>query len=175
MDDVLLLARDKRRRIDNGSWRHGSHVTVGAAFSRIRRTATAGRSSVTTAAGAAGSLAAMATKDGIQQANAATLLAAGGLATAGRFATAIVLGFAATRRRGFATAGGFTITAAGMTAASTDAQHSVEQLEPEALGTQSDAQNERCNENVPLHRATSPCTMELPGLMLPRFPPHANR
>jgi hypothetical protein len=41
-----------------------------------------------------------------------------------------------------------------LTAAATE--HSVQQVETEALGAQAEAQHHRCNENVPLHRAMSP-------------------
>jgi len=64
--------------------------------------------------------------------------------------TAIRLLHAAGRARSAA------ILSAIVTAAAAAAEHPVQQVEPEALRTEAKAENDRSNNSVPLHRATSP-------------------
>jgi hypothetical protein len=97
---------------------------------------------------------------------AAGLFAAAGSSRAGRFARSFAgrLGIAAARLS--VATGGLSVAASGFGTAATatavlQAQHAIQKFKTEALGTQGGADNQRSNNHVPFHRATSPLHLGL--------------
>jgi hypothetical protein len=146
----------------------------GTAATRVDRTAATGVGSAPAGGGATRLAAAVTAEQRIQQPRAAPLLAAARIGTSARRiggtsaawihrAAAAWIGGTATRL--------LTTGLRGTGRASTPGpQHTVEQLEAEALAANTDADDERCAEHIPLHRTTSPLHWNLPRRPAPRLP-----